>query len=168
MVDQPPPPTTPSVIGEDPTLLQEWIAPPKPWAGISVRQLIQKTADLKWCLRTPVARVSKEDPIVNAARGAHIIPAIRLLPQDSICAIQECTLKIAHILSAQKQGELLMEFGADFVKDKDWRPWFIEVNAQPRGRLKALCHQPEFLREHQEILKTPFRFLCAKLQQKNL
>ena len=164
IVQRPPTPTLPSVVGEDPTLLQEWIAPPKPWAGICVRQLIQRTPKQTWCLRTPVARLSKDDPIVNAARGAQVLPAKNILPSQTIVELQNLSLKIIHTLSLQPEGEFLMEVGADFVIDKDWRPWFIEVNAQPRGKLKALAKEPSFLKEHHEILRAPFRFLCAKLQ----
>ena len=163
IVSRPPRSTLPSVSGEDPTLLQEWIRPPKPWAGICVRQLIQRTPQQTWCLRTPVARLSADDPIVNAARGAQVTPATQVLPHKTITELQSLSRRLIHVLSLQPEGEWLMEVGADFVIDQAWKPWFIEINAQPRGRLKALVKEEFFLKEHHDILRAPFQFLCAKL-----
>ena len=58
VVQTPPPQTLPSVCGEDETLLQQWIRPPKDWAGVAVRQLIQRDIDYSWKLRTTVLRLS--------------------------------------------------------------------------------------------------------------
>ena len=159
------PATLPSVVPnqEDPSILQRAIQAPKGWAGMSVRQLIQKLPDGSWIPRTPVLRHSKIDPVVNVARGAQATPAASILPSDTINAIQQQSLLACQILDAQPNGLTNIEFGLDFVIDPDFEPWLIEVNSRPRGRLEFLAEQmPEqYRREHEQACIQPILTLAS-------
>ena len=144
----------------DQTIIQEYIQPPDGFAGISVRQLIQRNIDRSWTFRTTVARTSLCDPIVNAARGANIMRANDVLPTTCCEKIQTMSKKIAQIL-----GELspfVVEVGLDYVVDRNFKPVFIEANAQPKGKLKGLTknrRSPSIILEHQNILVHPFHIM---------
>lgn len=161
IVEQPPPPTTPSVCGEDETLLQRWIHPPQNWAGMAIRQLVQRNPDRSWTLRTTVLRYSNDDPIVNVTRGAKAIPAKELLPTHTMQDIHSQSIQACSFLSELPQGDWIVEVGIDFVIDTSWSPWLIEINAQPKGKLKALKKMvPEdFHNEYMDIIAQPFRCL---------
>ena len=161
IVNHPPPSTLPSVCGEDETLLQQWIRPPKNWAGMAVRQLVQRKPDYSWKLRTTVLRCSKEDPIVNVTRGALVVPAKEQLPDQTIQSIHKQSLEACALLSECPQGEWIVEFGIDFVIDEDWKPWLIEINSQPKGKLKSLHRErpKQFHAEYLDIIAQPFRCL---------
>ena len=160
----PPPPTLPSINGSDPTIMQEWIQPPKDWAGMVVRQLIQRDVVQQWQIRRPVVRVSTENPIVNASRGAQVYPAQHILPPKTIAKVQEQSLAIARILEKEPEGDFFIEAGIDFVIDEEWKPWCIEINAQPKGRLKALAQT--YHDEYQQNLRTPFECIKGILRAK--
>ena len=166
IVSSPPPATLPSVVGEEETLIQRLIRPPTGWAGIAVRQLAQRLPNREWVLRTAVVRNSTVDPVVNAHRGAEVVSADSFLPQKTRTNIQQQSIRIVHLLSDLPQGEWLIELGLDFVIDSDWKPWFIEVNAQPKGRLRALvASAPQhFTKEYQLCLSQPIRSLRKWLQ----
>ncbi|MAA79794.1 MAG: hypothetical protein CL916_11090 [Deltaproteobacteria bacterium] len=161
VVDKPPPSTLPSVCGEDETLLQQWIKPPKDWAGISIRQLIQRDTDYSWIPRTTVVRCSKTDPVVNVTRGAKAIPAKELLLSKTIQNIHKQSVKAAQYLAELPNGEWIVELGIDFVIDAHWNPWLIEINTQPKGKLKSLykSHPEIYEEEFMNIIEQPFQCL---------
>ena len=146
------------------------------WEGHVLFEKSQKTqrlfyrerdAQQNWCLRRPVVRVSKQTPIVNASRGAEVYTAHSLLPTSTIEIFQDQSLKIAHILEHEPTGEFFIEAGIDFVIDKEWRPWCIEINAQPKGRLKALADI--YQEDHHQAMRTPFECiegLLSKIHRK--
>lgn len=161
IVTKPPPKTLPSVCGEDETLLQQWIRPPKDWAGIAVRQLIQRDIDYSWKARTTVVRCSKTDPVVNVTRGAQAMPAKALLPEKTILDIHQQSVYAAQSLAELPNGNWIVELGIDFVIDAQWHPWLIEINTQPKGKLKALYKTAPRVYEDEyfDIIEQPFRCL---------
>jgi len=147
----------------EPSILQRGIYPPKDWAGMSVRQLMQKDIGGSWIPRTAVLRRSKQDAVVNVSRGAEAIPAIQALPSDTIDYILQQSQSICSILDAQPNGIYNVEFGLDFVIDGEYRPWLIEVNSRPRGRLEQLAQQfpDRYLQEHEAACIQPIRYLAS-------
>ena len=166
LIKSSPSPFRKGVNGMDPTIIQKYIQPPNGFAGISVRQLIQRNIDRSWTFRTTVARTSLEDPIVNAARGADIRRAIDVLPTTCCEKIQMMSKKIAHILG--KISPFVIEVGLDYVIDNNFEPIFIEANAQPKGKLKGLIKNKKthsIVCEHQSVLKHPFTVMSKWIQK---
>ena len=167
LVESSPSPLRKGVNGMDQTIVQKYIQPPDGFAGISVRQLIQRNIDRSWTFRTTVARTSLYDPIVNAARGADIVRAIDILPNTCCEKIQAMSKKIAQILG--KLSPFVIEVGLDYVIDKNFNPVFIEANAQPKGKLKGLIKKqkiPSIMFEHQSVLKHPFEIMSKWMIQR--
>ena len=159
------PPSLPGVVPNrlEPTILQRGISPPVGWAGMSVRQLMQKEVGGSWIARTAVLRRSKDESVVNVARGAQAVPAIDFLPSDTIQEIERQSFVTCSILDKESDGQYNVELGLDFVIDPDYQPWLIEVNSRPRGRLETLAiHDPDrFLIEHQSACVQPIRYLAS-------
>lgn len=147
----------------EPTLLQRGIDAPKGWKGMSVRQLMQRDIEGDWIPRTAVLRRSKNTSVVNVSKGAEAVPAEDFLPSDTIRSIQQQSLQACRILSKVPDGLTAVEFGLDFVVASDYRPWLIEVNSRPRGRLEALTvRDPErFTLEHIHSCTQPIRYLAS-------
>jgi len=124
--------------------------------------LCQRQADGSWWHSTGVVRQSREDPVVNAARGAEVVPAtvLSMATRTAIAALCDLTCVA---LSATTDGDWLVELGVDLVLDSDEEPWVIEVNSRPRGRLEALASSdPErFLDAHVAACARPLRRLAA-------
>lgn len=152
-----PPPARATVDGVDqPSLLQRAIRPPSGWAGVSLRVLAQRTPEGP-VVRTPVARVSKRDPVVNRARGAEVLPAVDFFPKTA-----ERARELARrVLDALPEA---IEIGVDAVVDPAGTPHLIEVNARPRGRLAALAalDPTRFQQEHEAAVLAPLRWLEAR------
>ena len=168
LVNSIPEATRPSVHGFDPTLIQQYIKPPQGYAGIAIRQLIQRNADRSWTYRTIVARCSKIDPIVNASRGASIERAIDILPKNCCFQIESLSRKIAVTLG--KLSPYIIEVGLDYVIDESYSPIFIEANAQPKGKLRSLVLQKKIKalqEEHEHILQHPFDVMSKWAYEKN-
>lgn len=144
--------------GED-LVLQQAIAPPAGWAGVSLRVLVQRAPEGPLVARSPVARRHREDPVVNAARGADVVPAEDVDGLD-LEQVGEAARACAAALFARAGGPAL-EVGVDLVVDAAGRAWPIEVNGRPRGRLAVLARRwPErFAAEHLEAVVTPLRTL---------
>ena len=161
-----PPPMLPSVVGEEETLVQQFIKPPAGWGGISIRQLVQRLHDRRWVTKTMVMRSSKDDAIVNVSRGAKTHPAIDWLPTSAYNLIKQQSIQAANALAKCKNGKWLVELGIDFVIDNNWKPWLIEVNAQPKGKLRYLASkQPDlFGQERKDILAQPLKSLTFWLK----
>ena len=147
----------------EPTILQRGISAPLGWAGMSVRQLMQKHINGSWIARTAVLRRSKEDSVVNVARGAEAVPAIDFLPSNTIQEIKRQSAVACTTLDAEPGGLYNVEFGLDFVIDPEYTPWLIEVNSRPRGRLETLAvvDPDRFLDEHQSACVQPIRYLAS-------
>lgn len=147
----------------EPTILQRGIKPPSGWAGMSVRQLMQKDINGSWIARTAVLRRSKEELVVNVARGAEAVPAIDFLPTDTVSEITRQSLLACSILDSEPNGTYNVEFGLDFVIDPEYTPWLIEVNSRPRGRLEYLAatNPDRFVGEHEASCIQPIRYLAS-------
>lgn len=147
----------------EPTLLQRGIDAPTGWKGMSVRQLMQRDIDGHWIPRTAVLRRSKNDSVVNVSKGAEAVPAEDFLPSDTIQSIQAQSLQVCQILSDTSDGLTAVEFGLDFVVASDYKPWLIEVNSRPRGRLEVLSErEPDrFGAEHIQACIQPIRYLAS-------
>ena len=162
------PPLLPGVVPNtlEPTILQRGISPPDGWAGMSIRQLMQKDIDCTWIPRTTVLRRSKTETVVNVARGAEAVPAADFLPSDTILEIKRQSFVACTILDKEPNGRYNVEFGIDFVIDPEYKPWLIEVNSRPRGRLENLAQSyPErFDKEHQAACIQPIRYLASLCQ----
>lgn len=144
---------------EDALFLQAAVPPPHGWAGVSVRVLVQRLGE-GWMAETPAARCSRTDPVVNAARGAEVLPAETLTDAR---ALVDLALATAEALSRSPDGDGLIELGVDLAVDRERRPWVIEVNSRPRGRLEALAaHDPRFVSAHVEACARPLRWLAGR------
>lgn len=152
----------------EPSILQRAIPPPKGFAGMSVRCLIQRQSRTEWTIRPAVLRLSKTDPIVNVARGAEAYAADDLLPKHCMNAINEQAERVGEIINRVDKGYLSVECGIDFVIDQNHAPWIVELNSRPRGRLEYLAvKQPErFYDVHVEALAQPIRYLAGLEQKK--
>ena len=122
----------------EPSILQRAISAPTGWAGMCVRQLMQKSEGGTWITRTAVLRCSTDDPVVNVSRGAKAIPACDTLPSYTVESIQQQSLLACSILDNEPNGLYNVEF--DFVIDPTYKPWLIEVNSRPRAPLEYLVH----------------------------
>lgn len=116
-------------------VLQQAVPPPAGWAGWSVRVLVQRDPDGTWVLPPSALRRSREDPVVNRARGAAVAPLADAVPRDVHDAVRAVALAAARALA----DPWTLELGVDVVVDRDGAPWVVEVNGKPRGRLAALA-----------------------------
>ncbi len=148
---------------EEPVFLQRAIAPPAGWAGVSLRLLTQREPGGSWSLVSWVMRRSRNDPVVNVARGAEVCDARLELSGDVLDLLETRTLAIAELLSTHPAGETLVELGVDLVLDSMYQPHLVEVNSRPRGRLEALADaDPErYSDAHTQACARPIRRLWA-------
>ena len=152
------PPEAEGLEGPEPALLQQAVPPPEDWAGVACRVLVQRDAD-GWWADVPVARVSREDAVVNAARGAEVRPLHALFP-EATDAVRTAALQVA--MDLERACGRVVEVGVDIVLDPEHQPWVIEVNVRPRGRLEAIAqHDPDWLEAHIEACVRPLRAVAA-------
>jgi len=162
--------------GEDdgPAILQRAVAPPPgPYGGVCVRGLVQRDVEGRWRTAGRVARVSRDDPVVNVARGADALPVQRLLQRVDVPAALEARLDrlemdVVRALEriAGDEAPSMLEVGVDWVLDPRGEPWLIEINGKPGGRLRVLAgasgeEGEVWRRRHAAALAAPFRRLAA-------
>lgn len=137
-----------------PNLLQRAIAPPENWAGVSVRALAQRVRG-EWISRTPVARRSRDEAVVNVARGAEVGTAQELFGPSIAQRLMQAAVQTAQALDSITEGTAL-EVGVDLVVDPAGHIWVIEVNGRPRGRLGAVAPTSAALeQEHEDACLAP-------------
>jgi glutathione synthase/RimK-type ligase-like ATP-grasp enzyme len=146
----------------EPSFLQRAVEPPEGWAGVCARVLVQRRPDGGWHVDPPVARCSRVDPVVNAARGADVKPLGELVPQAVAERAIELARCCAEVLANEPGGALWLEAGVDVAIDRENEAWVLEVNGTPRGRLDVLrALDPSFDDAHVESCARPLRVLAA-------
>ena len=163
----------PSVVdgADDPTLLQWPVRPGAGWGGRVLRVLAQRTrapsstSELRWHLLPPVLRQSRADRVVNAARGAEVMPAQDGLSPVVLDEVRAMVERVCAALEAAPDpGGVALELGIDLALDADLRPWVLEVNSRPRGRLAVLARRDpdRFLQAHQNAMVRPWHTLAQQ------
>ncbi len=147
----------------DPVILQRAVPPPEGWAGRSVRALVQRLPGGGWFRCPPVVRQSREDFVVNAARGASVAPAMDALSAETQAHIARSSLAVCARIAAQPDGEWVVELGLDLMIDDRGRAVLIEVNSRPRGRLEALSalDPARFGPDHVEACARPLAYIAS-------
>ncbi|TVQ88381.1 MAG: hypothetical protein EA397_17050 [Deltaproteobacteria bacterium] len=149
-------------------ILQRAISAPQGWAGVSVRVLVQAFPEQGWIAHPPVVRRSATDPVVNAARGADLVPAdvpsLDLPGGLDLSARAQALAEACAVALDEATGARGVELGVDLVLDADGRLWPIEVNGRPQGRLAALAQRwPERFRAlHLQACTQPLVTLAAR------
>ena len=163
----------PSVVdgADDPTLLQWPVRPGTSWGGRVLRVLAQRThassstPRFGWHLLPPVLRQSRADRVVNAARGAEVMPARDVLSPVVLDEVRAMVERVCTTLeTAPDPGGVALELGIDLALDADLRPWVLEVNSRPRGRLAVLARRDSgrFLQAHQSAMMRPWHTLAQQ------
>lgn len=144
-------------------LLQRAVAPPAGLAGLALRVLVQRETSGGWWIGPAVARRSATDPVVNAGRGAEVLPGEAAVSARCLSEISRQSTRVAHALAGHPKGNRLVELGLDFVVGRDGLPHLIEVNSCPRGRLLYLARLDpiRWQQEHQDAVERPLRRLLA-------
>ena len=147
----------------EPAILQRAVPPPAGWAGRVVRVLCQARPSgggIAWVRCPVVVRQSRQDPVVNAARGADVQPAEDALSAQTRADIDARCQQVCQILS--REG-LAVELGIDLVLGARGEVRVIEVNSRPRGRLEVLAERDpaRFGSAHVAACARPIRMLAA-------
>ncbi|MFH1469590.1 MAG: YheC/YheD family protein [Pseudomonadota bacterium] len=147
----------------EPLFLQRAVQPPAGWAGWSLRVLVQRTEEGGWTIPARVLRRSREDPVVNVARGADVGLADAALPVGALVDLDRLALVTAAAIARAPGCEPAVEVGVDAVLGADGGLHLIEVNGRPQGRLEVLAAQdPERWEPvHLEACARPLRVLAA-------
>jgi len=151
------------VGGIEPLFLQRAVTSPAGWSGWSLRVLVQRVSGGDWVVASRVLRRSREDPVVNVARGAEVGPADRVLEPDRVRALDTLSIAVARAIAHQPWGRTAVELGVDAVVDDRGAFHVIEVNSRPRGRLEALAEQnpARWADAHVEACVRPLRYLAT-------
>jgi len=130
---------------------------------------MQRQPDGRWFQGVPVVRQSRHDPVANAARGAEVAPGPDALDADVLARITHLMGRICNAVEGIDGAPWVLEAGADLVLDADYKPWLIELNSRPRGRMEVLAAQrPEqFEADHIAACCRPIRRLLALAEQES-
>jgi len=141
-------------------ILQKAVLPPEGFAGICLRVLVQKETDSGWVIAGMALRMSKSDPVVNAARGALVMPPEEVLKKALIDEAGQLSIKVAQVLSREPDAGTAGELGVDLVVSSVGELFVIEVNGKPLGRLENLARidSKRFLAMHLAACTRPLRW----------
>jgi hypothetical protein len=152
-------------------LIQRAVSPPRGVAGVALRVLVQRACATDpatgWVVPSAVARISDHDPTVSVERGARVTLASDVVDPSALGAVHDDAVAVAVAMSSAGSWDPLdvVEMGVDFVVDQDGRPWVVEVNSIPRGRLAVLAAlDPRLASEHEAAIRRPLRLLVDRLR----
>jgi hypothetical protein len=147
--------------GSEPTFLQQAIQAPKGFGSLCVRWLTQRNTNGSWHLLPPVARVS-QNAVSNIHQGAAAFPADEVLPLQALKEGASLVRTTANRLTQHCPGPVL-ELGIDLLFDTHFKPWLLEVNSRPNGRLSALTakNPTRFAALAEQAVLRPLRSLAA-------
>ena len=147
----------------DPAILQSAVPPPAAWASRTVRVLLQRTAQGGWFQGAPVVRQSRTDPVANAAKGAEVVDGTTTLSSPCLAAIRAVVGTVAQAFDVLPIAQRMVEVGIDLALDRELKPWVIEINSRPRGRMEvlAVAHPDRFDLAHRDACARPIRVLAA-------
>ena len=146
-------------------LLQRAVSPPRGLAGLCLRVLVQREGS-GWTVPPSVARLSEDDPTVSVERGARVAVAADAVTPAALAAVESAAVAVATRLGDQGpwDSEGVVEMGVDFVLDRDDRPYVLEVNSIPRGRLASLAElDPRHRVHHEAAVRRPLARMLARL-----
>ena len=146
----------------DPAILQAAVEPPPGWASRTVRVLLQRTVDGGWIQGCPVVRQSRSDFVANAAQGAEVVSGATALTDACRSMIHTAVAELADAFDQLPVARRMVEAGIDLALDPDLKPWIIEINSRPRGRLEVLARSDpsRFAKAHIEACARPIRVLA--------
>ena len=158
------------ITGDRPYVLQRGLLPPlKAIEGISLRALAQRSPQGRWINNISVVRVSTDDPICNVARGAKVFPAnefftFKLSKKRMVKILRQINRLNFKIIKALERNlsdfDQIVEFGTDFVFNRNFLPFCIEINDTPQGRLDLLSTKyPTYKPFYQRALLNPFLYI---------
>jgi glutathione synthase/RimK-type ligase-like ATP-grasp enzyme len=148
-------------------ILQQAVRPPAEWAGICLRVLVQRDRT-GWVFNPGVARCSTVDPVVNAARGATVLPVEDVLRAEGAAALDSLLTQVCAVIDTLPDAEHVVEVGVDLVLTETGLPSLIELNGRPRGRLSVLAKRwpGRFQAAHQAAILRPFEYMAMVLPER--
>ncbi|MBN2053743.1 hypothetical protein JW905_02395 [bacterium] len=160
----------------EPMVLQRGIDGPCETAErYCLRVLMQRGWGGDWRNVLPVARVISQGPAGNVALGADVVPAYAYLERLYGAAARK-VLEAAGTLAMTTMAAIdavmgnhapeVVEAGLDIIADGTGRPWLIEINDTPQGRLKSVAEASGsalIQTAYRTALLNPFEYLAWRL-----
>ncbi len=161
-------------VAREPHVLQQAVQGTRAGPGaLSIRSLVQRDGEGRWVSRRAVVRFARSGITGNVACGAevHLLEEVRAAlggrePDEVAEAIRSLDARVAAVIEhgLGDLAPLAVEIGVDHVLDSRGRPWVIEVNDTPQGRLGWLAGKEGRVSEREwlEVLESPIRYLVQR------